>query len=303
MAEIYDTDRFGVLYYASRQPTSTHLLLAANHLAQVCESAGISHAFLGGWTVRLRGGTRETQDVDITVATTMELFKKATLQMPRICFPQTHGQTAVNLFVHTGKSWDQGYKDLPDLAVQVDVIISGQLNSPTEINDNTSEVVTLPNGIKAVVVNTFYLLRGKFHAFNTRGDTNTNDYQDLVFLITKYPKVMSQHGRDIEEAYRLAFLRKYAETNAANQNFIEWMRQTLGLMKVDTENEEEEVSSDRVWDETYQRYKKQVGGNWQWVPLQQQTSQPEASGSAWTWDETHQRYRQYVNGQWVWAPS
>jgi hypothetical protein len=83
MAEIFDTDRFGELYYASRQPTSTHLLLAANHLAQICQNARIQHAFLGGWTVRLRGGSRETQDVDITVATTMELFKTAMLRMPR----------------------------------------------------------------------------------------------------------------------------------------------------------------------------------------------------------------------------
>jgi hypothetical protein len=64
MAEIYNTDRFGQLYYASRKPTSTHLFLAANHLAQICQNAGIPHAFLGGWTVRLRGGSRETQDLD-----------------------------------------------------------------------------------------------------------------------------------------------------------------------------------------------------------------------------------------------
>ena len=46
--------------------------------------------------------------------------------MDRICFPQIHGHTAVNLFVHTGMFYDQGYKDLPNLAVQVDVIISGR---------------------------------------------------------------------------------------------------------------------------------------------------------------------------------
>ena len=83
MAEVYDTTRFGELYYASRQPTPTHLLLAANHLAQICEHAGISFAYMGGWTVRLRGGTRETQDVDITVATSMEHFKQTVLTMPR----------------------------------------------------------------------------------------------------------------------------------------------------------------------------------------------------------------------------
>jgi hypothetical protein len=92
MAELYDTTRFGELYYASRQPTSNHLFLAANHLARICQNAGIPHAFLGGWTIRLRGGCRETQDVDITVATTMELFKKTLLQMPRYVLVFNFGQ-------------------------------------------------------------------------------------------------------------------------------------------------------------------------------------------------------------------
>jgi len=46
--------------------------------------------------------------------------------MSSICFPQTHGQAAVNLFVYTGMTHDHGYKDLLDVAVQVDVIISGR---------------------------------------------------------------------------------------------------------------------------------------------------------------------------------
>lgn len=113
----------------------------------------------------------------------------------------------MNLFVHTGKSYDYDYKDLSNLAVQVDVIIgggqfniirmtkadnSGQLNSPLTIDSNTSETFTLSNGFHARVVNIYYLLRGKFHAFMTRGQTHANDYQDLVFLITKYiPHILS----------------------------------------------------------------------------------------------------------------
>ena len=92
MAEVYNTDRFGQLYYASRAPTSTHLFLAANYLAKICQNAGIPYAFLGGWTVRLRGGSRETQDVDITVATTMELFKNTLLQMRRYVLTFNFGQ-------------------------------------------------------------------------------------------------------------------------------------------------------------------------------------------------------------------
>jgi hypothetical protein len=105
MAELYDTTRFGQLYYASRQPTSNHLFLAANHLARICQNANIPHAFLGGWTVRLRGGSRETQDVDITVATTMELFKKTLLQMPRYVLVFNFGQNKLSYRHSTSSAW------------------------------------------------------------------------------------------------------------------------------------------------------------------------------------------------------
>ena len=124
------------------------------------------------------------------------------------------------------------------------------------------------------MVNTLYLFRGKFHAFTTRGQTNTNDYQDLVFLITKYPTEMSQYSSHIVKAYRQAFLDKYAERNVGNKDYIEWMRQTLGLAE----------------------------GQWQGAPVQQQSSQPEASGSDWVWDATQKRYRRFVDGKWKWAP-
>ena len=142
------------------------------------------------------------------------------------------------------------------------------------IDNNTSEMITLPNGFNARVVNTFYLLRGKFHAFITRGQTNTNDYQDLVFLITKYETQMPQYNSYIDKAHRQAFLDKYAETNAGNQGFIEWMRWKLEL----TEGQE------------------------QGETVQQQSSQSEASSGDWVWDETHKRYRRFVEGEWAWAP-
>jgi hypothetical protein len=146
------------------------------------------------------------------------------------------------------------------------------LNSPTAIDNTTSEVITLPNGFNATVVNTFFLFQGKFHAFNTRGQTNTNDYQDLVFLITKYPADMLQYNNYIDRAYRQAFLDSYAKMNAANQGFVEWMKQELGLAE---------------------------GGS-QAAPVHQQSSQPQASGSNRVWDETYQRWREIVNGEWKW---
>lgn len=107
MADLYDTNRFGELYYASRQPTSNHLFLAAQHLAHVFLNVGVAHAFLGGWTIRLRGGTRDTQDVDVTVETSMGALKRILLRMPRyVCFfVQIRGRRRIStmhaLDIHT----------------------------------------------------------------------------------------------------------------------------------------------------------------------------------------------------------
>lgn len=82
-AEIYDTDRSGELYYGSREPDQRNLGLAARFMISLFERHNITFALLGGWAVFLRGNTRTTEDVDFTVATTMDLLKAAMLPEPR----------------------------------------------------------------------------------------------------------------------------------------------------------------------------------------------------------------------------
>lgn len=76
MAEIYDTDRFAQLYYPSNTADLLQLGLAARFIASLFEAHQITYAFIGGWAVYLRGGRRRTQDIDITVATTMDHLKQ-----------------------------------------------------------------------------------------------------------------------------------------------------------------------------------------------------------------------------------
>ena len=82
-AEIYDIDRFGELYYGSREPDQRNLGLAARFMISLFRRHNITFALLGGWAILLRGGTRSTQDVDFTVATTMDLLKEAMLPEQR----------------------------------------------------------------------------------------------------------------------------------------------------------------------------------------------------------------------------
>lgn len=76
MAEIYNTDRFAELYYPSNTADLLHLGLAARFIAGLFEANQVTYAFIGGWAVYLRGGRRRTQDIDITVATSMDNLKQ-----------------------------------------------------------------------------------------------------------------------------------------------------------------------------------------------------------------------------------
>ncbi|KAL5371448.1 hypothetical protein PMIN06_012893 [Paraphaeosphaeria minitans] len=134
MAEVYDTTRFGQLYYASRQPTTDQLGLAAVHITTWLSQYGLPNAIIGGWAVFLRGGTRQTLDVDLTVSTTMPYLKSVLLLDRRICFPSIHGSTAVQIFVWVGKSFDASASTTPDYAVSMDLVLSGNLDIPASLN-------------------------------------------------------------------------------------------------------------------------------------------------------------------------
>ncbi|KAI6285737.1 hypothetical protein MCOR31_011916 [Pyricularia oryzae] len=82
-AEIYDTDRFGELYYASRDIPTQNLGLAGRYLTSVFKKYEIQFAFLGGWAMYLRGSRRTTEDLDLTINYSIEDLKQILLPEPR----------------------------------------------------------------------------------------------------------------------------------------------------------------------------------------------------------------------------
>lgn len=82
-AEVYDTSRFSDLYHASRSPSPQHLGLAARFLVSLFRGHSVFFAFLGGWAVYLRGGGRRTEDVDVSVATSMRSLTEILLREER----------------------------------------------------------------------------------------------------------------------------------------------------------------------------------------------------------------------------
>lgn len=90
-AEVYDTNRFSQLYQASRRPSPEHLGLAADFLFSLFDRHSIRFAFLGGWAVYLRGGTRRTEDVDLSVDMSMDGLTAILMPEDRcaLTFPQS----------------------------------------------------------------------------------------------------------------------------------------------------------------------------------------------------------------------
>lgn len=48
------------------------------------------------------------------------------LTATRIHFPAIHGRTSVQIFIDTGRSVDGEFPHVPDLAVSMDIVISGE---------------------------------------------------------------------------------------------------------------------------------------------------------------------------------
>lgn len=115
-AEVYDTNRFSDLYHASRRPLPQHLGLAARFLIALFGSHSVFYAFLGGWAVYLRGGGRRTEDVDVSVATSMESLTAILLQEERCDRPSLWAHF-ISLLSFLSPCPSIGWINSPDAAV------------------------------------------------------------------------------------------------------------------------------------------------------------------------------------------
>ncbi|SPN97467.1 uncharacterized protein DNG_00981 [Cephalotrichum gorgonifer] len=235
-AEIYDTNRFSVLYHNSRRPSPQHLGLAARFLISLFRSHSIFFAFLGGWAVYLRGGARRTEDVDVSVAVSMERLEAILVQEERICVPLTYGTRCIQIFVHTGGDWDdRSSPPLPELAVSVDIIINGNLGIPPDLPSATESITPSQPDINlgpdpvVPVIDVFHQFATKLNVHHAR--RQTEDYVDLEFLAETYPSGIFAVRNFLNRDHREAFWTDYALRNAAAEEAarVEGMRVLLGL--------------------------------------------------------------------------
>ncbi|EFX05782.1 hypothetical protein CMQ_3851 [Grosmannia clavigera kw1407] len=242
MAEVYNTDRFGVLYAESRYPPVANLGLAACFLCTFFQYHAIPFSFLGGWAVYLRGGGRTTTDIDVTVDSAMNVLERALQTEHRVCIPQTHGQTSIQIFIHTGGDWDRQWPNTSTYTVSADVIISGHLGTPNDLRygygtEGILPIPATPHGSNFVpVLSLFYQLAAKFQAHSWRRGEAASDYEDLIFLIGQYPEeVWSLHAL-FDRNHLNVFWTDVAATHGSMHEFTNYVGRLLGLAE-DSEND------------------------------------------------------------------
>ncbi|KAI9732271.1 MAG: hypothetical protein M1818_007590 [Claussenomyces sp. TS43310] len=227
MAEVYNTDRFAILYAESRDPPKANLGLAARYLCDLFATSGIEAAFMGGWAMNLRGNARGTNDVDLTVRCTMPPLMRILRAQARLFVPEIYGSTAVQVFVRTGGRWEPAYDEVN---ISVDIIINGNLGTPQRFPRGTQVInptrTTQGTG-PVTVLNIRYQMSTKLQAFFDR--RSENDYLDIEFLVM-------QHGRAIWEVYDYfeaahceAFVASFAARHPGDADSLGVIRQTLGL--------------------------------------------------------------------------
>jgi predicted nucleotidyltransferase len=81
MADRYTYDQFERCMARSREVTAAELAQARDYLIQVLQTNHVPYAFMGGYSLVLRGSQRPTNDIDIAIqANQLELQAVVTPQ-------------------------------------------------------------------------------------------------------------------------------------------------------------------------------------------------------------------------------
>ncbi|KAM5444453.1 hypothetical protein MaudCBS49596_008012 [Microsporum audouinii] len=161
----------------------SNLVSATLFIAGILERANIPYALMGGFAVKLMGGTRDTRDVDIVFEAPRKMRDLWNIVEcePRLVIPNTKLLSNImKVFVLTGP----GYDSCPDaIKVEVDLIENGFPSSPRDLRVNRDQLtIPTPSGQRPIyVISLLYLLRGKMTAFMSR--STPQDMSDIIHLI------------------------------------------------------------------------------------------------------------------------
>ncbi|PGH28957.1 hypothetical protein GX50_08303 [[Emmonsia] crescens] len=197
----------------------SHLASAAFFIADLLDRHGITYALMGGFAVKLMGGTRNTRDVDIAFQAPgkMRDLCRVVEVEPRLVIPNTKLLgNMMKIFVLTGPRYD----NCPTaLRVEVGLIETvwtiGFQSSPRELNVNRKQLtVQTSSGPRSIyTLNILYLLRGKMAAFMSR--SSENDLYDIRHLLRTYPDEIRASVHRLDPEAVIYFLGTVSEHNRA----------------------------------------------------------------------------------------
>jgi len=83
MADRYTPAQFQGCMDRSRDATPAELAQARDCLMEVLQANNISYAFMGGYSLTLRGSLRPTTDIDIAIQTNQLILREMVTQQSR----------------------------------------------------------------------------------------------------------------------------------------------------------------------------------------------------------------------------
>lgn len=158
--------------------------------------------------------------------------------------------TSVQIFIDVGRSFDKEFPHILDLAVSMDVVISGEfmltckggdnanhleqgnLGTPVDLGSSRESIRPVwptPQGSPVLVLGLFFQIYAKLDAFSRRGGEGSNDFLDLEFLFSTYATQIPSLRDYYDLEQRRYFWRHYATTYVAFPEQVENMKTLLGV--------------------------------------------------------------------------
>ncbi|KAK4195489.1 hypothetical protein QBC40DRAFT_352514 [Triangularia verruculosa] len=212
-----------------RNVTQPHLVYALDHVVQVLRARGIHYGVMGGMSMILLGNQgRTTRDVDLAVEVKVRDLLAAFVADTRTYIPRAAavaGSGVARMFVLTGRSYGQ---NVSNLAVEMDLILNGQRGAPRTLQGavNTHAVNTECGQRSYNILGLQYLFPAKLRALYER--EGPNDYQDLVWMSSFHPQIVSGIAPQLDHNLRHYFACQYSETEL-DPNRVAWLYGLLGL--------------------------------------------------------------------------
>ncbi|RDL37584.1 uncharacterized protein BP5553_05017 [Venustampulla echinocandica] len=211
---------FSLAQKAATETTVAHLCSAADFLARVFEVNNVPFAFMGGYSLWLRGSNRHTNDIDLTVGCDMNHLINIIKSQQRILRPQGPVSGTIRLFVRTGGVIEN--QGLPDLFTEADVMLSGTLGAPDD-PQTAFEIVTreAPIGERSwPVLNISTLMSSKLGAFFGRGQgsPHSKDYIDIMFLANKYREAVYAIRTQLNATHKQHVVNTYIQASKGTGN-------------------------------------------------------------------------------------